>query len=105
MDKALRSFQELGSNKFALPTAQQKPTAQISHTRFKQHQPQSRSVVPSGQLGEKLGRKARMLNQLQQEVGHARKTHTEVLKQIEIACAQLESIRKQLEQERANLPS
>jgi hypothetical protein len=46
-----------------------------------------------------------MLNELHEAIERAKETATEVLKQIEIALAELESTRKQVEEERGNLPS
>ena len=107
MGTALHSFQELGRNQLVLPAGGTKPTqlatAHTPHTQLGQPQPQS-VVRPAQPVGE-LGKKERMLNELHQAIERAKETRTEVLKQIEIARAELESTRKQVEQERGNLPS
>ena len=109
MGNALHSFQELGRNQLVLPAGGTKPTqlatAHTLHTQLGQPQPQSPSVVRPAQPVGELGQKERMLNELHEAIGRAKETATEVLKQIEIALAELESTRKQVEQERGNLPS
>jgi hypothetical protein len=109
MGNALHSFQELGRNQLVPAAVGAKPaklaTAHMPHTQLEQPQPQSRSVVRPAQPVGKLGRKARMLNELHKAIEHAKETRTELLKQIEVARGELESTRKQVEQERGNLPS
>jgi DNA repair exonuclease SbcCD ATPase subunit len=109
MANALHSFQELGRNQLVLPAGGTKPaqlaTAHTPHTQLGQPQPQSLSVVRPAQPVGKLGQKERMLNELHEAIERAKETATEVLKQIEIALAELESTRKQVEEERGNLPS